>query len=61
MVKPIMEGMTLKQAVEKKKLFIVNYEIMKDLATTDNRLVIQFNSHFNQVYYCHVKKLQDGR
>ncbi|XP_071803307.1 allene oxide synthase-lipoxygenase protein-like [Asterias amurensis] len=39
MVKPIMEGMTLKQAIEKKKLFIVNYEILKDLATTDNRLV----------------------
>ncbi|XP_071803404.1 allene oxide synthase-lipoxygenase protein-like [Asterias amurensis] len=39
MVKGIIEDLTIEQAIEQKRLFIVNYSILQDRQTTDNRLV----------------------
>ena len=31
MLQPFLENLTIEQAIEKKKLYIVNFEILKDL------------------------------
>ncbi|XP_022084979.1 arachidonate 5-lipoxygenase-like [Acanthaster planci] len=39
MMKPLLEGMSIQEAIQSKKLFIVNYSVLKDIQTTDNRIV----------------------
>ncbi|XP_071505993.1 allene oxide synthase-lipoxygenase protein-like [Diadema antillarum] len=36
---PLLEGMTIAEALEKKRLFILDYEILKDLPCTDGRSI----------------------
>ncbi|XP_071482806.1 arachidonate 12-lipoxygenase, 12R-type-like, partial [Diadema antillarum] len=39
MLAPLLEGMTIAEALEKKRLFILDYEILKDLPCTDGRSI----------------------
>ncbi|XP_077996827.1 allene oxide synthase-lipoxygenase protein-like [Glandiceps talaboti] len=40
MLKPFLEDMTLDDVIAKKRLFIVNYDFLKDLPTTNPKLVV---------------------
>jgi len=45
MLRPFLEGWTLKQIIDAKRLFMVDLKILEKIPTTDDRPVCQSLSH----------------
>ncbi len=50
MLRPYLEGWTLKQIIEAKRLFSVDLKILEDLPTNEDRAVSGWNFKINSFY-----------